>query len=170
MSHQVNSASNLSQSVAYLPVREFYAKMSQRKSPYQCKFSFEPFFEKIKNEANTTPNQLPDAFTALMEEVENQLKSITDEDFLRNHPEKIEKIIHFLFPNLFLVEKLGFIKVPFAESFAYITKDMQALLDSEDWEIKIPDFLGGKNKQPSVSFASEQDVGTDANIHHCNRR
>ena len=34
----------------YIPIRDFYAQLSQQQSPYQCKFSFAPLFEKMKGD------------------------------------------------------------------------------------------------------------------------
>jgi len=136
----------------YLPVRLFYEKMSSRKSPYQCQFSFEPFFEKIRLRLEDVSDELSKKIGLLMSEIEQEVELLTDEIHLDQCPEKLERLVHFLFPNIFVKERLGFIKVPFSQAFAYVTPSMLQLMENDEWEIKIPDFYG-KDSNSNIDIA-----------------
>jgi len=123
---------------SYIPVNEFYKKISAHDSPYQCHFSLTPFFEKIKKETTQSSDALSLKIHRFLQELEKEMESMTAVDFWKNNPAKVESFIQLLFPNLFLKEKIGFLKVPFSESFFYRTPEFKELFETAHWEIKVP--------------------------------
>ena len=123
----------------YMPVREFYEQMAQRETPYQCNFSFAPLLNKMSGNTKNG-EELPEKVVAFMNQVEEELSLFSDKNYFAENSKKIERLVRFLFPNLFLMEKKGFIKVPFSGSFVYVTPEMRAIIESDDWEVKIPEF------------------------------
>lgn len=137
---------------AYLPVKTFYSEITGRESPYQCQFSFAPLLEKLSANKAAQPTKLSKKIEGFLTKMESIIKLGMEKNDLDAGREELEELIPFLFPNLFLTEKKGFLKIPFADSFFYLTKELKALLDSEDWEIKTPDFFYKKENKTSVSM------------------
>ncbi len=124
--------------LSYIPVKEFFKKISAHNSPYQCHFSLTPFFEKIKKDTTRDSDLVHLKINQFLQELEKEMESMTAVTFWKNNPEKVESFVQLFFPNLFLKEKIGFLNVPFSESFFYRTLEFKELFDTEHWEIKVP--------------------------------
>lgn len=123
----------------YLNIQDFFQLVAHKKKPvYQAKFSFKPLLEKLKKHHNSTT--LSEAVPQL-NQVGAALNTISEMEDLEENRKKLNDLISLVFPTLFINNRLGFIGTPFSKDFCYMTPDMEQLFDSNNLEIKIPDFL-----------------------------
>lgn len=122
----------------YIPIQEFYEKIPAHCSPYSCQFSLAPLFEKINPKATKKSDKLSLKVKQFLQELEVAIEEMSEITYWKENPEKITTALQFLLPNLFIEEKIGFLKVPFSESFFYKTPEFRELIETDEWEIKAP--------------------------------
>ncbi len=132
---------NVSQegSKQYITLQEFQNYMDDRKTPYNCKFSLRPFLDKMHEHLIAIDKQ--SKIWQLFDEIEKELSVYSDMEVLEQNRDKLQELLAFLFPSLFFEGQLGFITVPFAKLFVYVTPEMADFLYTDKWEMKIPDFM-----------------------------
>lgn len=144
----------ISKEKIWLPIKEFYDHFANRSSPYKSHFSLAPFLEKMKLKSESTEGALAPEIKKLADEIEKELSVRSEEPAFLKDPRKLETLISLLFPSLFFEGQLGFLSIPF-RNFVFLTADMKTLMYSDEWEVKMPDFLfRSELKKPIVDIAN----------------
>lgn len=139
----------------YMSLQEFKDKMDQRRSPYKCTFSLDPFLEKMHEKLNAKGLDKKSKTWQWFEEIENQLKIYSDIELVEKHADKLQSLLEILFPSLFFKGQLGFITVPFSKMFIYVTPEMGELMYSDNWEVRIPEFIQkGREHKSNLDIAN----------------
>lgn len=149
---QAKAATNQECTQQYLPIRQFFEMMGQKKeaNPYTSTFSFVPFMERITGEDSGIRQAAKMIGVHAIQQLEQSLVEFSKPDNL-DTPEKREAAICLLFPSLFFEGQMGFIGQPFTKEFFYMTPTMQGMFTSDEWEVKISGALmHGKMGRPAI--------------------
>ena len=140
----------------YVPISKFYQHSETfMDSPYHCTFSFRPFFEKIKAQhVQNFSEEQKEAFTFL-KNLEKEFLSCTKTDLLQDNTEKLNFLIPLLFPSLFFQSQFGFIGIPFARKFVYMTPELNSFFHSNQFDIKVPTTMPKKKSSMKVLDAGK---------------
>lgn len=139
----------------FISTEAFREMMASRKSPYECKFSLSPFIEHIKGKLQDSNRDETAVIWQLVDQIEQQMELFSDEEAFEKNKDKLEPFLAMLFPALFFEGQKGFISVPFSNEFMFVTPELEKLLFSGEWEMKVPDFLShDKDEKPSFDIAN----------------
>ena len=132
----------------YVPLQRFMGSvLESRTAPYPTRFSFGPLIRQLESKQAELDEDLCLHSIALLKEFEAELRGndSTDLQSLFQKPQ-FAALLAVVFPAFFIDEKLGFISALFGHpnDFGYRTRELEKLMNSENWEIRLSAGLTDK--------------------------
>ncbi|MFK7937668.1 MAG: GAF domain-containing protein [Saprospiraceae bacterium] len=145
-------SSILDQMPEYLPMREFAEFIRETDAAaYQTIFSFEPFFEETLHHREVGKNaELSADALVIMAKIDKRLVELAEPSVAMQHQKELDQLMRIVFPGLFFGEQPSFIAVPYTKEFVYMTPPLRELLESDKWEVKVPELLSRTRARHTV--------------------